>query len=67
MQRLVGAEREGSGRARGVVVPDALAESGVGGGDGGAVGVYPELEGAGVELGVDCLRGGADFDWKEEG
>lgn len=62
MQSFVGAEGDGSGGGGGVILAYSLAEDRVGGGDSGTVGVYPEFEGARVELGVDCLGRGADFD-----
>lgn len=53
---------EGGGRGFGVVEADGAAEALVGGLDVGAVGVDPELEGAGVDLGVDGLGRSSNVD-----
>lgn len=53
---------EGGGRGFGVVEADGAAETLVGGLDVGAVGVDPELEGAGVDLGVDGLGRSSNVD-----
>lgn len=63
MQGFVGSEGLRGGRGRGGVVAYSFAEDGVARRNGAAVGVYPQFEGAGVELGVDCLGWGADFDF----